>query len=39
MGGLAVILQFLLDIGSDKVGRVLLALRKDGEWRRRISMK
>jgi hypothetical protein len=38
-GGLAVILQLLLDTGTDKVGRVLLVLRKDGEWMRMISMK
>jgi hypothetical protein len=39
IGGLAAILQLLLGTGTDKVGRVLLALRKDGNWMRMASMK
>ena len=31
-GGLAVIMQLLLGTGTDKVGRVLLVLRRDGQW-------
>jgi len=39
MGGLAVSLHLILKPGTDKVGRVLLVLRKVGKWMTIISME